>query len=474
MTSFGSVVPAVRPRLDHAPDVAVSDGEDASRLAALCGLQMDDWQQYALHRALGRRADGKRWSAPEVGLVVPRQNGKGSILEARSLYGLFVLDERLIIWSAHEYKTAREAFLRVRQLVESSPLMSQVKTVRTANGEESIETVDGSRLRFLARTGGSGRGFSGDCVILDEAYKLSGEQMAAMLPTLMARPDPQLWYTSMAGTEDSVQLERVRDRALAGEERLAYLEWSAGAVDDHDGSQVDLDDEAGWQQANPAMPHRISWDSLRQARAALSDEDFAREHLCLWGRRGARPVIDPDVWAALTSSRSQPSSDVAFAVDVPPERDSASIAVASPVDDRVHVELVDRRSGTAWVVPRLLDLVGKWQPRGVLLDPGAAAGSLIVPLSQGGVEPVLVSGRDMVHACGGFFDLVQEGKLVHLDDPVLASAVDAGRRRRVGDAWAWHRRDTSSDIAPLVAVTLAVAGLGRGRPKQRSRRASFV
>ena len=36
------------------------------------------------------RADGN-WSAFEVGVNVPRQNGKGGIIEARELAGLFLL-----------------------------------------------------------------------------------------------------------------------------------------------------------------------------------------------------------------------------------------------------------------------------------------------------------------------------------------------------------------------------------------------
>lgn len=475
MTSCVSVAPAVPPRLDLAPPSSDSFGDEAAdMLDEFFGLVLDDWQRYALVRSLGRRSDGGRWAAPEVGLVVPRQNGKGSVLEARAIYGLFGLSERLVIWTAHEYKTAREAFLRVWTLVEGSDLVGDVRTVRTANGEESIETQWGSRLRFMARTSGSGRGFTGDCVILDEAYRLSADQMAAMLPTVMARPDPQLWYASMAGTEQSDQLERVRDRAVSGEDRLCYLEWSAGSPDDHEGKHVDLDDRAEWQRANPALGHRIAIESLEQARAALTDEDFAREHLNLWGRRGATPVIDPDVWVRLADGLSKPSDDVAFAVDVPPERTSATVAVASNVDGGVHVELVEHRAGVDWVAGRVAELAGKWRPRAVMLDPAGPAGSLIVPMSKAGVDPVLVGGREMAQACGHFFDLVVSGQLKHLDDPTLNVAVAAGRKRRVGDAWAWHRRDVSSDISPLVAVTLAVAGLGRDRPKQKSSRAQFV
>ena len=51
-----------------------------------------------------------------------RQNGKGTILEALELAALFLFpDVRLILHSAHEFKTAAEAFLRVRTLIEDNP-----------------------------------------------------------------------------------------------------------------------------------------------------------------------------------------------------------------------------------------------------------------------------------------------------------------------------------------------------------------
>ena len=103
-----------------------------------------------------------------------------------------------------------------------------MKRIRTANGSEMIELKTGQRLQFVARTAGSGRGFSADTVILDEAYELGDDQMAALLPTLSARPNPQIWYTSTAGKETSVQLGRVRERGIAGDDpSLAFFEWSA-------------------------------------------------------------------------------------------------------------------------------------------------------------------------------------------------------------------------------------------------------
>ena len=168
---------APRPRLLHLPaevwttpnadDVfSYSEaGREAFELAASAGLVLDEWQRFVLDVGLSERADGK-WSAFEVGLIVPRQNGKGSVLEARELAGLFLFGERLILHSAHEFKTANEAFLRVRTLIENTPdLMRKVKQIRQAN-EVSIEMKTGARLMIVARSRGSCRGFVGECGIL--------------------------------------------------------------------------------------------------------------------------------------------------------------------------------------------------------------------------------------------------------------------------------------------------------------------
>jgi hypothetical protein len=50
----------------------------------------------------------------------PRQNGKGGIIEARELWGLFIGGEKLILHSAHEFKTAKEAMRRIEELLVSS------------------------------------------------------------------------------------------------------------------------------------------------------------------------------------------------------------------------------------------------------------------------------------------------------------------------------------------------------------------
>lgn len=91
------------PRVTCWPQHVTSAGHEAVDLAASAGLILDPWQAFVLEHALGERGDGQ-WAAFEVGLVVPRQNGKGSVLEARELAGLFLFGEELILHSAHEFQ----------------------------------------------------------------------------------------------------------------------------------------------------------------------------------------------------------------------------------------------------------------------------------------------------------------------------------------------------------------------------------
>lgn len=453
LSTLGGLLGAQEPRLLVRPEAVSSAGAEAVELAEAAGLLLDPWQRLALEVGLGERADGS-WAAFEVALLVSRQNGKGAVLEARELAGLFLFGERLILHSAHEFKTAKEAFYRMRRLIEDCPDFDRrVKQIKQSNEEVSIELLSGQRLRYVARSSGGGRGFSGDCVILDEAYELGPDQMAALLPTLSARPNPQLWYTSSAPMRTSVQLHRVRQRAMSDTPaRLALLEWSAGPDDDHA-------DPAVWAATNPGMGIRISAEHVANEQDALDADVFARERLGVADvppsaqQQAAIPEV---VWASCRDALSAPVGKVAFAVDVALDRSFAAVAVAGRrADGRVHVELVRHEPGQAWVTPWLAERLRMHPSVGVGLDPASPAGSLIPSLVRAGIDPALITGRALAQTCGRVLDLAVEGSLRHLGQPSLDAAAAGAVRRKLGDAWAWDRK-TGVDICPLVAATVAL------------------
>lgn len=445
---------AQRPSLSAEPlGVVSSAGQEAIELAASAGLILDPWQQWCLASSLGEREDGT-WAAFECGLIVPRQNGKGALLEARELAGLVLFDEQLIVHSAHKFDTATEHFHRMQQLVETcDDLRRKVKKILGGHGQESIQLRSGARLKFIARSRGAARGFSGDCVVFDEAFNLPPEAIGGMLPALSARPNPQVWYASSAPHADSRVLHALRRRAIEGTDpRLWFAEWGCEpgtAVDDRD----------GWAQANPAMGIRIPEGFIEAELAAMRDlgEEFPRERLGIPSSEDSGSgVFGPGKWAVCIDTTSRDNGLVAIALDVNDDQGWASFAAAGVrADGLVHLELIERKPGTGWVVAAAKDFADK-QGVPIWIDPKGPAASLIPALKADKVPFKELPSGEFPKACVQLQQRVTEGTVRHLGQPPLDSAAASASIRTAGDSWVWARASSSVDISPLVAVTIAV------------------
>ncbi|MCT9932436.1 hypothetical protein N5079_19735 [Planotetraspora sp. A-T 1434] len=490
------------PRISSIPPYVSSAGQEVIELAATAGLVLDPWQQFCLHHGLGEREDG-RWAAFECGVVVSRQNGKDALFEARELGGLFLLGEQLILHSAHEFKTAQEHFRRILFLLENTDAFRRrVKRVRTSHGEEGVELLTGQRLRFVARSTGSGRGFSGDCVILNEAYNLPDSSVDALMPTMSARPNPQLWYGSSPGDKTIApcdQLGRVRQRGIRGDDpSLFYAEWSIDphtdqCARDENGRILctvhdDPNSEAAWAKANPALGIRISVEHVAREHASMGVKGFARERLGVgnWPSDAADQwaVIPEAKWRAVADEHSEAVGKVAFAIHVSPDRSWAAIAAAGRrADGLLHLEVIDYRAGTKWVPERAKQLQERWEPCAWVVDAGSPAGSLIADLEavkakkpDGEVAKLEITkptAREVGHAFGQLVDGVmpEEGDptIRVLPHPALDAAVAGAVTRPLGDAKAWDSKAASVDICPLVAVTQAAWGFAtRGHIEEES------
>lgn len=478
----GLLLGAARPRVELCPAAVDTVGPEAAELAARAGLPPEQWQDDGLDVMLSVRDDGL-WACYEYAELVGRQEGKTTGLGVpRALAGLFLLGERLIMWTAHEVKTSMEAFLRVKdalatlgeQVNDNLIVVDDISIkVNNTNGQEGFTLSTGQRMRFVARSKGSGRGFSGDCVIIDEAFAYTREQQSALEPTLSARPNPQIVYLSsppLDGRSGEV-LYSLGTRAEKHDPTLGWRDWGlAVTLDDllrmtaEDRAEF-LDDRRNWAAALPALGRgRVTEESVARLRRSMDEFDFAREVLGCWpvqiGDGGAWQVITEDAWSAVADPSSTVQDPVVFAVDAAPERTTAAIGTAGRRADRLgHVEVVDARPGTGWLLERIVELNETHRPRAWVLDPASAAGSLLPALQERGIEPELVTGREMAQACGAFYeDVVERGGLRHLGQASLDGAVKGAKQRPLADAWAWHRRDSATDISPLVAVTLAWHG----------------
>lgn len=483
------------------------------------GYRPDPWQEWAIKEACGTRPDGK-WSSFENDLIVSRQNGKGTILEIRELAGMYVLGEELIIHTAHELKTAQEHFRRIIFTVENYPALSRrlKGKPRFSHGEEQIELraeptlIFGAgrkrmykkvapRLRFLARSRGSARGFTCNCLIYDEAMILSAEAVGASMPTMSAVPNSQMWLTGSAGMEDSEQLARSRRRIVHNTKDLFGAEWSVRPhlptcpVDRENGrvsnnyvvcaEHDDRDDPAAWAKANPAFGYRLSAEFTKNELATLSVTEFDRERLGVgqWPAEDeAWRVVAEDLFRALTLENPgniPAGGQLAFALDVDEGGANSTIAVSWTHKDGFLVMEIPRncsRPGTDWVVARLEELVKKYKPLAIIAPrtgPAAGLGDDLEKLwpkhHKFGSRLIRPGPADEAAAFAWF---VQQCKadsqpLRHLGEKKgykLWHAVGTAEKRVVGDGGeTWSRRDSTTDITPATACNLAAWGLNKKR-----------
>jgi hypothetical protein len=455
------------------PDVvSLAAAEECIQLADAYGVAdgypLSESQKITLRNGLGTRADGK-WAATRIADFGPRQGtGKNDKIAARELAGLILYGERLIIHTAHEFPTANESFLRLVAVFDAwDDLRRRVARIRYANGEQGIEFINGQRLKYRARTGGSGRGFAqADLIVYDEAQHLNREHVSASGPTKLANPNSQTWYAGSGGLSTSLKAWEIRRAAMAGDGgRLAYTEMTAelpagGLPDEFDPLDPDV-----WYRCIPGLGMWVLEEDVRAQYDDLGADAFAREILCVWETPlgSESSVIVLDAWDALEDKASEAVGRVVLALDVTPRGNGpqwATVAAAGRRDDGIiHVESVMHRPGTSWVVGEVPDLMRRAGCDSIRIEKSGPASSLILGLAEVGVVVDEVSTADHARATGQFIDAVSSASLRHLGQQSLRSAVVAAKLRATGDADLWARRSSKMDITPLVAATLAVGGV---------------
>jgi hypothetical protein len=463
----------VEPRYRSVAPHASSRGPEAVERAKQAGLAADEWQAMVAEGMLALDEEG-RFSHFEAGVNVARQNGKGGILEIIELDALFGWPAPILaVHSAHEFATSQEHQLRVESLIQNSPeLHAQVKDrggYKHANGQESINLKNGSRLVFKARTKGGTRGFSADLLVWDEAMDLPNPVVGAMMPTLRASEapfGPMIIYAGSAVDQDvqvyGVVWAKIRERGIAGEPGLCYFEWSAHVEDLRPEELPDsvVFDRERWLEANPALGTRIDPEHMERELASMPRRTAAVELLGIgdWpATDGSEDVlISPEEWAECEEHEWQFVDPVCIAFDISPDR-RTSIVVSGRTDHgKMGVEVVNARPGTGWVPERMAKLYERHEIAEVVCDGFGPSAAIATRIDEAGITVKRLDSGDYGKACGLFVDSVGERTLRHLGQDELNEALRGAKPRPLVDRWAWSRTKSSVDISPLVAATLAL------------------
>lgn len=419
---------------------------DYAEVGRSLGINLYPWQELASRYLCATGPDG--WLFREVCIVVARQNGKTELLVPR-----IVMDLRAgkrILHTAHRMRLARKVFLRVARA-----LAKEAEVIRFAQGQEEIFMPNGGSYVIVAAQRGA-RGEAADTLIIDEVREFEdSDVLAATTPTLSASPDPQIIYLSNAGSHASVVLNDLKKRGEeGGDGEYAYLEWSADPA-------LRAEDRRGWEQANPALGHRLRMEeNLEQAFLLLPPERFETEHLCRWVATMHPKLVSDAAWNLCQGEVSTPDgrTSMAFNMDQNATRASAAMAWAM-ADGRIAlVELIEAIGDPIDIDKLGIDLKALSVARRAR-QIGFASWT-DAPLARHMPRAKAIDGKELAAASGKFAELVSSARLVW-DGASHVSEDLAWTSRKPHESGAWiavpasPERPVTSVLAAIRAVWLA-------------------
>lgn len=497
------------PRLSHVPDGDTARGDKAVEFARWCGMTLYPWQEELLRDMCRTAADGV-WAAREVVVSLARQNGKGEVLVARELAGIFLFGEKSIFHSAHFMDTAIDAQKRLWEIIEASEDLMYwwegsefdgVPVKRTGNGKESIEFPNGAMIYFRTRTKKTGRGLSVDLLILDECFDLPKETHASLSKLIRAKQRAQAVYISSPVNRmehhHGAVFSAKRWAGVAGAKRVLFKEWSPGEDDDPF-------DQGTWARCNPSMVDEgfgaqlsdIEADAEAAKNSEVLLEAFLVETLGKgdWyprdGESEQRELLtDLQKWDKAHGTPMAPS-DSCVGISVSPAGDDVAFVAAIRDGDKAFLSLSPlsefERASTLKAVERA---VSNNDPLGVVIDPIGQASTLLGGLEKQGVDPLQLSGSKVSAAYELFIRLVRECRIIHDGNPRWIEAWQVAEEKP-GKYRCLYQNDPK--VVPLVAASFAVWGLqeleipeqvqvkkktmfvGKAKPVKAGRRAELI
>lgn len=368
-----------------------------------------------------------------AGWMLPRGQGKSSLIAAWGVYELFYGGENAVICVvAVDERQAGIVFGIARRMCELHPdLACRVQffkdrlVIPSRNAELVVLPAEPKRLE----------GLNYSLAVLDEAgvanrdaYEVltlgQGKRLRSTLVCL-GTPGPRL--------DDQVLLTL---RATAAENpddtSLVWREHSAAGYEDHP-----VDCRHCWQLANPALNDFLHEDAMVALLPPKTREStFRRARLCQLATDTTGAFLPPGVWAGLSTGKPVPDgAQVVVALDGSFSDDTTALLVGTvsptphfdvievwerpPGDDDYRVPIVD-------VEQSIRDACRRWRVLEIIADPFRWTRTLqALEAEKLPVVEFPHSPSRLTAATGDVYSAAVNGRMTHSGDPRLAAHVAA-------------------------------------------------
>jgi phage terminase large subunit-like protein len=404
-------------------------------------------------------------AGPESELVVllPRGNGKTTLLAAIALHHLVTVERAEVYCAAASREQARilfEAAARFARVLGNPHIVDRHLELRWCPDPDRPRVFD-RHLRVLAADAPRLHGLAPTLAIVDELHAHpNGEVYLALRTSLPKRAGKLITISTAASGADTalgrlraraLALPRVKRRGAATDARgpsLRMLDWSV--PDD-----ANVDDARIVKRANPAS--WITVAGLREQRAAVPDLAFRRYHANQWtAREGA--WLPPGAWQACVGEPRFVDGEAIFVgVDVGGEKSATAVCWLNAA---LHVgcAIFHGDEGVLRAVELIDELCERYDVVEVAFDPwrfGQAAQELQARGVRVSAFPQtdarMMPASDRLHRA-----IVEHRPVLPADDELAAHAANAIAKhsRRGWRLESPHRREVNIDGVIALAMAL--------------------
>jgi len=439
--------------------------EDVKQLCEIIKMPLLPWQEYVLKDMLTVDTKGK-WIRKTNLLLIARQNGKTHLARMLILAHLIKWETNVLIMSSNR-SMALDTFRQVTDILENNDhLKGFVKQIRYANGTESIEMLNGTRLDVVAATrdGSRGRSVNG-LLFIDEVREITEEGFRAATPVTRAHPNSHTLLCSNAGDAFSTVLNDLRERAISYPPKsFGFYEYSAPQY-------CKIEDRNAWAMANPSLGYTITEEAIEEAIATSPIENTRTETLCQWIDSLSSPwphgVLEETSDSTLEMTAG---AYTVFGFDVSPSRRNGSLVAGQILPDgRIGIGILETYSSQVAIDElKMAASIKGWadiyKPRVVCFDKYATQ-TIADRLSQSGVVCEDVSGQQFYKACGDLLEGLVNHRVVHNGQTELIQQMNNCAAKVNDSAWRIIKRKSAGDISAPIGLAMVVSKLMLPVPK---------
>lgn len=462
-------------------------------------LSLEPWQRAFLDEALAVRDDMTPWWDSVV-LVLPRGNGKTTLLAAYALYHVIHDDgSPEVLLAASSDKQAGRLFDAVVSFISRREELRDYFHIRHYVGE--IARVDGrGKILRMASDPDRLHGYAPSLVVVDELHAWTKPNLrrayAALTTAGAKRKSSQVFSITTAG-EAHQRESSILGRILDQNEQRGELDQAEPGLRisrNHDARTLaynytaatnDPSDTDAIMHANPASWVTREYIERQAANPELGPAEFLQLHACVWTMardawikrstwdaleiEGLAPPDGATIWVGLDAALTDDCTALAWAwrLEAEPSSDGElvmpRIGIASHVwsakqGNAAHETAADGRIDLRLVLEYLDQLALRYNVAELVVDPNRL-GLLMEMASERGfvVADVWGLGAHRSKAWAEWYGAVIDGRVVHSGDRVLAEHICGAEAKMTERGWyvAKLRQNPRQKIDALVASAMA-------------------